>query len=77
MTIDWQTEDLPELIDPILAELQQRRKARSDEMTCCLTMILDEFWRAHPKLTSADELSLSLDSMRAWLESCRKGESVW
>lgn len=73
MATDWQTEDLLEFIDPILAELQQRRKACSDETSRHITMILDEFWRSYPKLTHVDKLSLSLASMQAWLERHRIG----
>ena len=76
MATDWQTEDLLELIDPILADLQQRRKASGDEMTRHITMILNEFWRSHPKLTQVDELSLSLESMLTSLLCHRKGGSV-
>lgn len=64
---DLTDERVLKLSDPLLEALAQKKAGYDAEIARYVGLILDEFWRTHPKLIYVDELSLSLESMRAWL----------
>lgn len=67
------TDSLLELPDPLLEDLAHKNRAVDAEIARHIDLILGEFWRHYPQLRRVPELSLSLESMRAWLAQHREG----
>ena len=73
MTDGSTTDNLLELPDPLLEDLAHKNRALDGEIARTTDLILDEFWQHYPQLKRVPELSLSLESMRAWLAEREKG----